>query len=66
MSAINENVTAGETVCAVLKRDGKTIQTILGKGQGSVPDPASDSDRYEITLVIRDKLTGESRKYEVK
>ena len=104
MAAINDKVQTGETVCAVLRRDGKIINVVEGKspkdvaeekltagewlakqksdadlaaglaapiaavvgatpGAGAKKQP--EPDRYEITLVIRDRITGESRKYEV-
>lgn len=53
MSSVNENISAGETVVAVLKRDGEPKRTI------------DDEGRFEITLTIRDRVTGEVEKYEV-
>lgn len=72
--SINDKVQTGETICAVLKRDGETIQVVEGKTPEQKQQDAIDAakaaaallpDRYQISLVIHDKLTGETRKYEV-
>lgn len=52
--AINESVNSGEDVVVVLKSDKKGTRTIDDKG------------RFEITLIIKDRHTGETEKYEVK
>lgn len=54
MSGIDDDVSTGETVVAILKRDGKPKRTVDDKG------------RYEITLTIKDRTTGEVERFEVK
>ena len=54
MSAINDDVSTGEAVVAILKRDGEPKRVVDDKG------------RYEITLTIKDRTTGKVEKYEVK
>ena len=50
--SIDETINSGETVLAVVKRNGKTINVVHGKK--TEPEPS----RYEIELTIKDRLTG--------
>lgn len=54
MSAIKETINSGEDVVVVLNSDKKGKRTIDDKG------------RFEITLIIKDRHTGDTETYEVK
>ncbi len=60
--SLDDDVNAGETVVAVIKRNGKTTNVVHGKKTEPVIEPC----RYEIELKIKDRLTGEVMKFEFK